>query len=140
MATCRDIMTASPSTASPQSTLQEVASLMEREDTGIIPIVEGDRLVGAVTDRDIAVRAVAKGRGPDTTASDVMTTDLATIGPNDTVQGAVDKMGRHQIRRIFVCENDRLLGVISQADVARRGADAETGNLVEEISQKTGAN
>jgi CBS domain-containing protein len=49
-------------------------------------------------------------------------------------------MGRHQIRRIFVCENDRLLGVISQADVARRGADAETGNLVEEISQKTGAN
>ena len=134
MAACCDIMTTSPSTSRPDSTIQEVASLMEREDVGIIPIVDGERLVGAVTDRDIAVRAVAKGLGPDTRAAEVMTSDLATVGPNDSVQKAVDTMGEHQIRRIFVCENDRLLGVIAQADVARRGADVQTGNLVEKIS------
>ncbi len=135
METCRDLMTADLTTASPSSTLQQVAAMMADADTGIIPIVDGDRLVGAVTDRDIAVRAVAKGHGPDTEARAIMTTELATVAPGDRVDEAVRLMGARQIRRIFVCEGGTLQGIIAQADVARKVSEQKTGHLVEQISE-----
>ena len=134
----RDAMTSNPRTVDTHSTVVEAARLMRDEDAGFAPIVDGGRLVGAVTDRDIAIRVVAEGKDPrSTTVRDVMSSDLVTIDPQQDLDEALRLMAQHQVRRLPVVEEDgRLVGVLAQADVAKSaGDDAKTGEMVEQISK-----
>ena len=133
-----DVMTARPRAVTPQTPLTEVAELMEAEDVGSIPVVEDDRLVGIVTDRDIVVRAVAKGKDlKGMPASAVSSRELVTVHPDDDLSDALELMARHQVRRLAVTgENERLVGVVSQADVAREAKEKDTGEVVQSISRE----
>jgi CBS domain-containing protein len=117
--------------------LTEVAKVMEAEDVGAVPLVEGDRLVGIVTDRDIVVRAIAKGKDPSgMPASEVSSRELLTVGPDDDLADALQVMAQYQVRRLAVTAEDRLVGVLSQADIALQGKDKDTGEVVEGISRQ----
>ena len=119
-----------------ETPVSDVAKLMASEDVGPIPIVEGGRLVGLVTDRDLVVRVLAEGRDPaSTTAGEVATGDLLTVSPEDELDEALELLARRQVRRLPVVENGKLVGVLAQADVARHAGDERTGELVEEISK-----
>jgi CBS domain-containing protein len=133
----RDLMTENPSAIDADKPVAYAAKMMRDEDVGLAPIVQGDRLVGTVTDRDIAIRVVAEGRDPEsTTVREVASTDLVTIDPEQSLDEALRLMAQHQVRRLPVVEEDgRLVGVLAQADIARQGKDRETGQVVEQISQ-----
>jgi CBS domain-containing protein len=133
----RDLMTANPCTIDAEKPVAHAAKMMRDEDVGLAPIVQGDRLVGTLTDRDIAIRVVAEGRDPEaTTVREVASTELVTIDPAQSLDEALRLMAQHQIRRLPVVEEDgRLVGVLAQADVARHGDDSQTGQVVEKISQ-----
>ena len=133
-----DVMTGRPRAVTPQTPLTEVAELMEAEDVGSIPVVEEDRLVGIVTDRDIVVRAIAKGKDPKgMPASAISSRELVTVHPDDDLSDALELMARHQVRRVAVtAENERLVGVVSQADVAREAKEKDTGEVVQSISRQ----
>jgi CBS domain-containing protein len=136
MGQIRDLMTSNPTTCEPATTVLEAAKRMAQEDVGSIPVVEGDRLVGLVTDRDIVVRAVAEARDPmSTTLREIASSDLETVSPDDDLDAALRKMASSQVRRLPVVEGDRLVGVVAQADVARKGEDSRTGEVVEQISR-----
>jgi CBS domain-containing protein len=105
-------------------------------DYGAVPVIDGGRLVGVVTDRDIAVRAIAQGLGPDTRVSEVMTPDPVCVGPDSDVEEAAEIMQEEQIRRLFVTdEADRLVGVVALADVALEDDEELSGETLEEISE-----
>jgi CBS domain-containing protein len=129
------IMTPDPDTAQAQDTLQAVAAKMDRGDFGSVPVVDGARLVGVVTDRDIAVRAVAQGLGPDTEVGEVMTPDPVCVTPDSNVEDAAEIMQQEQIRRLFVTDDDRLVGVVALADVALEEDDDLSGRTLEQISE-----
>lgn len=132
-----DVMTQRPRAVTPQTTLTEVAEVMESEDVGVVPLVEGDRLVGIVTDRDIVVRAIAKGKDPQgMPASEVSSRELVTVSPDDDLSEALKVMAQYQVRRLAVTEDDRLVGVVSQADIALQGKDKDTGQMVGGISRQ----
>jgi CBS domain-containing protein len=133
----REVMTSNPRTVEANAPVIEAAKLMRDEDVGIVPIVEGDRLVGTITDRDVAIRVVAEGKDPQsTTVSDIASTQLVTIDPQQDLDEALRLMAQHQVRRLPVVEEDgRLVGIVAQADVAREGEDSKTGQVVEQISQ-----
>jgi CBS domain-containing protein len=133
----RDLMTDKPCSVDADKSVAYAAKMMRDEDVGLAPIVEGDRLVGTLTDRDIAVRVVAEGRDPEaTTAREVASTDVVTVDPDQDLDEALRLMAQHQIRRLPVVEEDgRLVGIVAQADVARHGDDKQTGQVVEQISQ-----
>jgi CBS domain-containing protein len=133
----RDIMTPNPRTVESSASVVEAAKVMRDEDVGIVPVVEGDRLVGTVTDRDIAIRVVAEGRTPEsTTVGEVASRELVTIDPQQNLDEALRLMARHQVRRLPVVEEDgKLIGVVAQADVAKYASDEQTGDLVEDISK-----
>lgn len=137
-----EIMTEAVQGCSPQSTVQDVAQRMQQLDTGVIPIVEGEggsgRLVGLVTDRDLALRVLAEGRGPETPAFEAMSENVRSIGPDDDVEDVRRLMSETQVRRVPVCdEQGRLLGIISQADLALddRIDDRAVGRTVEDVSR-----
>jgi CBS domain-containing protein len=134
----KDVMTERPRAVTPQTPLSEIAELMETEDVGSVPVVEGDRLVGIVTDRDIVVRAIAKGKDPrGMPAAEVSSRELVTVNPDDDLSDALELMARYQVRRLAVtAEDERLVGVVSQADVAMQGKDKDTGEVVQSISQQ----
>ena len=130
------IMTPDPDTAQRQDTLQAVAAKMDNGDYGAVPVVDGGRLVGVVTDRDIAVRAVAQGLGPETEVGEVMTPDPVCVGPDSDVEDAAEIMQDEQIRRLFVTDHDdRLVGVVALADVALEDDEELSGQTLEEISE-----
>lgn len=133
----RELMTQNPRAVDAEKPVSEAAKLMRDEDVGLAPIVEGDRLVGTLTDRDIAIRVVAEGRDPEsTTVSEVASSELVTIDPDQSLDEALRLMAQHQVRRLPVVEEDgRLVGIVAQADVARHGDDRQTGQVVEKISQ-----
>jgi CBS domain-containing protein len=133
----KDSMTANPCSIDADKSVAYAAKMMKEEDVGLAPIVEGDRLVGTLTDRDIATRVVAEGRNPETTtAREVASTDVVTIDPQQNLDEALRLMSRHQVRRLPVVEEDgRLVGVLAQADVARDADPQQTGQMVEEISE-----
>jgi CBS domain-containing protein len=132
----REIMTANPSTIEPDKSIADAARIMKQEDAGVVPVTENGRLTGMVTDRDIAIRVVAEGKDPQsTTVREVASTDLVTVDPQQDLDEALRLMAQHQVRRLPVVEEDgRLVGVVAQADVAREGNDAQTGQVVQEIS------
>ena len=132
----RDVMTPNPSTLGPNATLQEAARLMRDEDTGVVPVVEDGRPVGLITDRDIVVRAVADGTSFDRPVRELATDDLVTAGPEMSTRDAAELMGQHQVRRLLVCEGERLVGVASIGDIAvKEGKDSRVGDAIQEISQ-----
>ncbi len=133
---CRDIMTASVTTASPEASLRDVAVMMRDGDMGSVPVVDGGKLVGIVTDRDIVVRSIAHGKGPETAVSEAMTSEIFSVGPDEFVFEAIRLMGDKQVRRIPVVNEDgSLAGIIAMADVALEMEDErEIAETLEEIS------
>lgn len=134
---CSEIMTRNPEYVVSTDSVMKAAQLMKSEDVGPIPIVkDGKKLEGIVTDRDLALKVVAEGRDPrSTSVGDVMTGDLVTCKANDDVTRALKLMQEHQVRRIPVVDDeDHLLGIIAQADVATQLGARTTGKVVEEIS------
>jgi CBS domain-containing protein len=133
----RDLMTTNPRALESGSTVIEAARLMRDEDAGMIPVVEGEKLVGTVTDRDIAIRVVAEGKSPESiTVGEIASRELVTIDPQQELDEALRLMARHRIRRLPVVEEDgRLVGIVAQADIARNASDTQTGDLVEDISK-----
>jgi CBS domain-containing protein len=133
----RNLMTTNPRSLESGSTVVEAARIMRDEDAGLIPVVEGGKLVGTVTDRDIAVRVVAEGKSPESiTVGEIASRELVTIDPQQELDEALRLMARHQVRRLPVVEEDgKLVGIVAQADIARNASDAQTGDLVEDISK-----
>ena len=133
----RDVMTSNPCSIDAEKSVAYAAKMMKEEDVGLAPIVEGDKLIGMLTDRDIAIRVVAEGRNPDQTkVREVASKQVVTIDPQQDLNEALRIMSKHQVRRLPVVEEDgKLVGVVAQADVAREGDDMQTGKLVEEISK-----
>ena len=133
----QDAMTSNPCAIDADKPVSYAAKMMKEEDVGLAPIVEGDRLVGTVTDRDIVTRVIAEGRDPDSTSvRDIASTDLVTIDPQQELGEALQLMAQHQVRRLPVVEEGgKLVGVVAQADVAEHAPSSETGRMVEEISE-----
>jgi CBS domain-containing protein len=133
----RDAMTSNPRSIEPSTMVADAAKLMKAEDVGSLPIVEGDQLVGMVTDRDIVIRAVAERKDPQsTTVGEIASRDIVTVDLEQDLDEALRLMAQHQVRRLPVAEEDgRLVGILAQADVAREGTDAKTGQVVQEISE-----
>jgi CBS domain-containing protein len=116
-----EVMTASVETVKPDQTIREAASFMLRSDAGSIVVCDGERLVGMVTDRDIAVRAVAEGMGPDTPVSETMTGDVLFCFEDDDIEDIANQMSEKQVRRMPVVsrQDQRLLGIVSLGDISR---------------------
>jgi CBS domain-containing protein len=132
----RDLMTGNPTTCEPSTTIVEAAKVMAQEDVGPVPIVEGGRIVGIVTDRDLVVRVLAEGRDPSsTTIGEIASADLVTVQPDSDLNEALSLMAQNQVRRLPVVEGDQLVGIIAQADVARAAEEEKTGEVVQDISQ-----
>jgi len=139
----KELMTKSPACVTPQTTVQEAAKLMENEDVGSLPVVENRdslRLIGIVTDRDIALRVVGHGLFASTPVNDVMSSGkLACANPDDSLDKVEDLMVEHQVRRIpVVDQNNCVCGVIAQADLARELRSVgrkDFGKVIQEISQ-----
>ena len=114
----RDLMVSSVVTIGPSTSVVDAARQMIQQEKGPLPIVEGDRPVAMVTDRDIVAHVVAEGRDPSsTTVDDVASHDLVTVGPDQDVDEARQLMDQHELDRILVVEGDRLVGIISEADI-----------------------
>jgi CBS domain-containing protein len=130
-------MTSNPCAIDADKPVAYAAKMMKQEDVGLAPIVEGDRLIGTVTDRDIVTRVIAEGRDPEATSvREIASTDLVTVDPQQNLVQALQLMAQHQVRRLPVVEEDgRLVGVVAQADVAEHASSSDTGRMVEEISE-----
>ena len=134
--TVQEAMTPNPTAVTPDTTAQEAARSLKTEDVGALPIVEEGRLVGVVTDRDLAVRVLAEGRGAETTVREIASKDVVTVDPQQSLEEAARLMAEHQVRRLPVVEEDgRLVGMLAQADVAQAGHDTLTGDVVQKISR-----
>jgi CBS domain-containing protein len=141
MKKCDEVMTKNPVCCLPDDMVVKAAQLMKRENIGPIPVIENEetrKLVGIVTDRDLALKIVAEGRDAKSTKVEaVMTREVVTCRADDDLQIALDAMSEHQLRRIPIVDNDnKIVGIISQADVATRVDQPEkTAEMVKEISQ-----
>jgi CBS domain-containing protein len=135
-----EIMTPSPEFVTPDDSVIEVARIMERENVGLVPIVESRdtrKAIGVITDRDIVMRVVAQGRDPHsiTNLREVMTPELVTCSPNDDVDACNAQMAENQLRRVLVVdEHGSLVGVVAQADLARALPKEKVGETVQAIS------
>ena len=134
-----EVMTRDVQTVRPDQPVQEAANFMLSANAGSIPVTDGDRLIGMITDRDIAVRGVAKGYGPDTPVRDLMTDDLVAVGIDDDVEEAATRMSDAQVRRLPVIdENERLCGIVSLGDLARESDNECAHEALEGVSQPGG--
>ncbi|WP_018131219.1 CBS domain-containing protein [Effusibacillus pohliae] len=133
----RELMTSDVQTCSPQDTVVQAAQIMRNIDVGIVPVVEGDKLVGVVTDRDIVLNVVAKGQDVNTArVKNCMTSSVVTGTPDMDAHRAADLMAEHQIRRLPVVENGRLVGIVAIGDLATVSIhENEAGYALSEISE-----
>ena len=133
----REVMTDRPRAVTPDTPVSEAARLMESEDVGALPVLEGEQLAGIITDRDIVIRAVASEKDPKgMPVREVASREVSTIGPDDNLADALKVMASAQVRRIpVVDEGNRLVGMLSQADVALQVKEKDVGELVGEISK-----
>lgn len=133
----RDIMTTTVESVSPDTDLVMIARRMKELNVGAVPVVEGDQLIGIITDRDIVVRVVAEGQNPqDVQARNYLTPDPTTISPDADVKEASELMAREQIRRLPVVEGGRLVGFVSIGDLAVDvGKDKLVGDALQKISE-----
>ena len=134
-----EIMTRDVRVAGPRESIQRAAAIMASIDAGAVPVADQERLVGMLTDRDIAVRAVAKGKGPETPVGDIMTADVCYCFDDEEIDHVLDNLGDQQIRRLPVVDRDkRLVGILSLGDLANRGDISHTGAALAEISRPGG--
>jgi len=134
-----EVMTREVETIGADQTAQEAANFMLSADAGSIPVVEGDRLIGMITDRDIAVRGVAKGNGPDTPVRELMSGGLIVARVDDEVEEAARKMGEAQVRRLPVIDQDeKLCGIVSLGDLSREADDQSASEALEGVTQPGG--
>lgn len=133
----RELMTADVRTCSPSDKVFELAKTMQSTDVGAIPVVEGQTVVGIVTDRDIVVDCIARGLDPKTTAaSSCMTKDPVSVSPDTDAHEAAQIMSEHRVRRLPVVENGRLAGILALADLATVNIHAdEAGEALQDISE-----
>ena len=132
----KDVMTPRPTAVSSDAMVVEAARKMLSEDVGSLPVVEGDSLVGMVTDRDLVLKVVAKDLDPNKVPiSDVCSGDPVTAEPDESLDDVLQRMASEQVRRLPVVTGGRLVGILAQADVARTARPESTGRLVEEISE-----
>jgi CBS domain-containing protein len=133
----RDVMTSNPSCVSPDDSIQNAARIMRDLDTGAVPVVENGRPVGIVTDRDIVVRAVAEEGGQlNRPVREIVTNTVVCASPDMSTREAADLMSEHQVRRLPVVENERLVGIVSIGDLAvKEGKDRRIGDALQDISQ-----
>ena len=130
----RDAMTEAPRSIGASASVVEAALLMREEDVGSLPITDEEKLVGMITDRDITTRVVAAAADPKmTSVADVLSRDLVSVEPDNDLEEALGLMARHQVRRLPVVENGRLVGIVAQADIAL-SENEKTAKLVEAIS------
>jgi CBS domain-containing protein len=134
----KDVMTPAVQTVSPSQSLAEAAEVMKGEDVGSVPVVAEGRLAGILTDRDIVTRAVAERLDPQAVkVGEVASRELVTVEPEQDLDEALALMARHQVRRLPVLEEGRLVGMLAQADVALEAKEKKVGETVEEISKPT---
>jgi CBS domain-containing protein len=134
--TVRDLMTAGPTSIASDAMAVEAARRMLSEDVGSLPVVDGETLVGMVTDRDLVLKVVAKDLDPNKVpVSDVCTQNPVTVGAEESLDEALQRMAKEQVRRLPVVSDGQLVGILAQADVARHTNAESTGRLVEEISE-----
>jgi CBS domain-containing protein len=135
----RDVMTSDVQTVQPDQRVQEAASFMLSADAGSIPVTEGERLIGMITDRDIAVRGVAKGMGPDTPVRDLMTNDVVCVREDEDCSAVASRMSEAQVRRLpVVDEQERLCGIVSLGDLARESDSEGAHEALEGVSRPGG--
>ena len=131
-----EVMTRDVQTVTPDQTAQEAASFMLGADAGSIPVTEGDRLIGMITDRDIAVRGVAEGRGPDTPVRELMSTGIVCARETDDISDVASKMADAQVRRLPVVDDqERLCGIVSLGDLSRETDGEQAHQALEGVSQ-----
>jgi CBS domain-containing protein len=119
----RDCMSTKVRLTSPQETIQQAAQAMKEADTGALPVGDNNRLIGMITDRDIALRAVAEGRGPQTPVGEAMSGKIEYVFEDEELDQAAEKMSELKVRRLAVLNRDkRLVGILSLSDLAQRGA------------------
>jgi CBS domain-containing protein len=132
----REVMTPNPRSVSPNDSIQNAACIMRDEDAGAVPVVDNGRAVGIVTDRDIVVRVVAEGGQLNRPVRDIVTMNLVSATPEMSTREAAQLMSDHQIRRLPVVENDRLVGIVSIGDLAvKEGKDGRIGDTLQHISE-----
>lgn len=138
----RDLMTENPAVCTPDTTAREAANTMEREDCGSLPVVESRndmKLIGMVTDRDLALRVLGRGQDPNTRIREAMTRNVVSVRPEDNINEVERKMSGQQVRRIPVCDDQgRVLGIVAQADLAlhlKQVGTKDFGRVVEKISE-----
>jgi len=137
MQTLKDVMSRDVQVISPDDTIEEAATRMRDGNFGMLPVGENDRMIGAISDRDIAIRAVADGKALNTTVRDVMSEGIVWAYENDSVDDAAKLMGKYQIRRLPIVNADkRLVGIVALGDFAVEVSDIETaGEALSEISR-----
>lgn len=134
-----EVMTTEVERVSSDQTAREAASFMLRADAGSIPVCEGDKVIGMITDRDIAVRGVAEGRGPDTPVSELMSDGIVCAHEDDEVQAVAQRMSEEQVRRMPVVDSEeRLVGIVSLGDLARETAGESAHQALEGVSAPGG--
>jgi CBS domain-containing protein len=132
----RDVMTPNPRTVSSTDSIQNAARIMRDADTGAVPVVDNGRPIGIVTDRDIVIRAVADGSRVSTPVRDIVTGNVVVATPDMSTREASELMSEHQVRRLPVVENERLVGIVSIGDLAvKEGRDSRTGDTLQAISE-----
>lgn len=132
----RDAMTASPTTVEAHESAVDAARLMAAQNVGSLPVVEGEDLVGMVTDRDLVLHVLAKDVDPHkVTIASICSENPVVVGPQESLDVALQRMAGEQVRRLPVVEDRRLVGILAQADVSRTAEPAATGRMVEEISE-----
>jgi CBS domain-containing protein len=136
MTTAREIMTKGADYVDAQTTVLDAAQKLAADDIGALPICENDKLKGMITDRDIVVKVLAEGKDPKTTkVLDLVQGEAITIGADDPIEEALRTMSKYQVRRLPVIDGTELVGVVSQADIARSLPEDKVGELVEAISR-----
>lgn len=136
MNTLKDIMSTDMVTVTMQDNVYEIAVKMKENDIGFVPVVEGNRLIGVVTDRDLVIRGYAERRSGSASVEEVITTDMITANPDTTIGEAAELLARHQIRRLPVVENGQLVGIVSIGDLAvRHQFEDEAGQALSDISE-----
>ncbi len=132
----RDVMTPNPRTVSPNDTIQAAARVMLEQDTGAVPVVDDGHVLAVVTDRDIVVRVVAEGGSFTSPVGPIATKSVICVTPDMSTSEASELMSEHQIRRLPVVENDRLVGIVSIGDLAvKEGKDSRWGDTLQSISE-----
>ena len=133
------VMTRDVKTVRPDQTAKDAAKFMLNEDAGSMPVSDGDRLIGMITDRDIAVRGVARGYGPDTPIRELMTDEVICVREDDDVEDVAVKMSQAQVRRLPVIDaNEKLCGIVSLGDLARETSDESAHQALEGVSEPGG--